>query len=201
MSDMLQPDDTPAPPTSGIPELEVPASRWPTVIGVVCIILASIGLMCSCVGYFNVPLQRMGVEWAAKSGQADAVAEAQLRAAERFNIFFIAVLTVGVGLTIWLLVAAIALLRRRRSSRVQLIAYAMTSLFMLSLDIALQILTFQAAAAELNQLDQGQRVGEIWVSHVVQGFFIVLFGVAFQVFLLVWFSRARIKDEVATWRA
>ncbi len=187
------------PPTYGEP-LEPPPPKWPTVIGVVGIVLAAFGLFCGCVGYFSLPIQRWGVEMQAQSGQSNVVAEAQLRVAEQFQIFTYVLITLGLCMSLWLLLGSIALVRRRHKARARMIGWALTSLFLLVFNIAFQILMFKATAAELNRVNENGHVGELWISAVITGVFIVIFGMSFQILLLFWLSRAKIKAQVEQWR-
>jgi len=199
MESMLQPDPDVPPIEQGLLSVDEPQTKWPTVIGVSGIVLSSLGLICGCVGYFAVPLQRWGVNAQKQAGQSNPVAEAQLKIAEQFQVFTIILMTIGMLLTAWMLVGCIRLVRRRRSSRNTLIAWAMASIFMLAVNIAYQILMFRMTFEELANANEGKHVTEVWVGAVIGGCFAVVFGLAFQVFTLIWFSRQKIKTEVARW--
>lgn len=188
-----------SPPAGGIP-IDEPQRKWPTVIGVIGIILSSLGLLCTCPGFFALQLQRWGNSMAAQSGQANPVGEAQLKAAEQFHIFTLALLTIGLFVTIWLLVGSIALLKRRRKARTHMIGWAMASLLLMALNVALQILLFQSAMAELQRTGDAHLANQLWVGVAIGGCFGILFGVALQAFVLIWFSRRKIIEEVAQWR-
>ena len=180
---------------------EAPLSKWPTVIGIIGIVLASLGLFCGCVGYFQIPLQKWGARMAAQSGMSDPMMEAQIKVAEQFQIIMLILLTIGMILTIWLLAGSIKLVRRRASARNHLIGWAMASLFVLAINIALQVLMFQATVNELTQAGASDRVPELWFGAMVGGFFMIIFGLAFQTFILIWFSRSKIKAEMQGWRS
>jgi hypothetical protein len=189
-----------SPPSSGEPMAEERATKWPTVIGIIGIILASLGLICTCPGFFSLQLQRWGNDMAAQSGQANPVGEAQLKAAEQFHIFTLGLLAVGLFVTLWLLIGSISLLRRRRAARTHMIGWAMASLLTMALNVALQIVLFQSASAELTRMGEGHLAAQLWIGVVIGAVFGILFGVALQTFVLIWFSRRKIVEEVATWR-
>ena len=199
MSESLEYASGNPPVEGGLLGAEEPLTKWPKVIGIIGIVLASLGLVCGCAGYFAVPLQRWGMQMQAQSGQSNPVAEAQVKIAGQFMVVTNVLLTLGMVLTIWLLVSSISLLRRRRKSRVMLIAWAMLSILSLAINIALQILMFQATFAELARLGESQRAAELWIGVAIGGFFAIVFGLALQVFVLIWFSRKKIVAEVSQW--
>lgn len=193
-----QPQGMMTPPVDfeGVPDQP---SKWPTVVGVIGIVLASIGLLCGCAGYFAVPLQRWGMSMQSQSGIANPVAEAQLKVAEQYQIVTYVLTTIGLALSAWLLFAAINLLRRRRSARGALMGWAIASIVALALNMTFQVLMMQAMVDELNAAGEGQRANEIWMGLAFGGCFGLIFGLTYQVFILIWFSRAKIKAEVSTW--
>jgi len=198
MNSMLSSDVPPIEP--GLYVAEPPASKWPTVIGVIGIVLGSLGLLCGCLGYFQVPMQRWGANMAKQAGQADPMMEAQVKVAEQYQIFTLALLTVGMILGVWMLWGTIQLVRRRRSARGTLLGWAMASTLFLAINIAYQSVLFRATLAELTQANAGHRVGELWLGAVIGGIFAVVFGLVFQIFTLIWFSRRKIKEEISLWR-
>lgn len=175
-------------------------SKWPTVIGVISIVLASLGLLCGCAGYFQVPLQRWGLKMQSQSGQPDPLAEAQIKIAEQYQMLTIILLTIGMVITLWLLVASIALVRRRRSARGQMIGWAVASILMLAINVVFQVLMFQATADELRQMGEAQSIGRLWIGVAITAFFVLVFGLALQLFVLIWFSRRKVREEMASWR-
>jgi hypothetical protein len=197
---MMEPIDPnlDVPPTMADP-LEPPPTKWPKVIGIICTVLASLGLLCGSAGYFAIPMQRWGVDMQKRSGQSNVVAEAQLHAAEQYQVVTNVLLTLGMFLTIWLLIGSISLLRRRRSARMKLCSWAAISILLFGLNMALQVIMFQASSAELTQIGEGRRAGELWISIGIGGCIGIVFGLALQVFLLMWFSRKRIVAEVSQW--
>jgi hypothetical protein len=199
---MSEPTNTDmAPPTHGeFVDMDSPATKWPTVIGVIGIVLGALGVVCGCAGLFSVPLQRWGVEMQSQAGQSNPVAEAQLAAAEQFQIGTIVLVALGTILTVFLLWGSISLVRRQRSSRTTLMGWAMASLFVMMLNIALQILIYRAASDSLVQGGDSDRMAELWLGAGFGACFGLVFGLALQAFVLIWFSRKKIIAEVAEWR-
>jgi hypothetical protein len=197
--------DLPGEPVNSAPpveagQIEPPQTKWPTVIGVIGIVFSSLGLFCSCAGFLAVPLQRMGVEMQRSAGRADPFAEAQLAVAGQFQIPMIVLIVIGLIPAIWLLCASIMLVRRQQRARVHFIGWALVSLLMLALNIGLQILMAQAMLVELEKAGESQLAGRLWLTLGIQAILTLLFGLATQGFVLLWFSRRKIKQEVAQWR-
>lgn len=174
-------------------------TKWPKVIGIIGIILSSLGLTCGCMGYFALPLQRWGLQMSTQGGQSNPMAEAQVRVGEQFHLLTNVLLTFGMLMTVVLLVGSIFLLQRRRKARPMLIAWAAIGMLLFACNMALQILIFKATAAELVRMGEGQHTKELWIGAAIGGFFGVLFGISLQLFVLIWFSRNRIVEEIQQW--
>ena len=197
--------DLPSEPVSSAPPVEAgpiepQQTKWPTVIGVIGIVFSSLGLFCSCAGFLAVPLQRMGVEMQRSAGRTDPFAEAQLAVAQQFQIPMIVLIAIALVPTIWLLCASIMLVRRQQRARVHFIGWALASLLMLALNIGLQILMAQAMLVELEKAGESQLVGRIWLTAGIQAVVTLLLSLATQGFILFWFSRRKITQEVSQWR-
>lgn len=186
------------PPTEGALVEERPTT-WPTVVGVLGIVWASLGLFCGCVGFFAVPMQRWGLNMQSQAGQSNALAEAQLHAAEQFQIIMISLIAVAMIFAVVLLIGSISLVRRRRKARSLMMTWAIASLLLLAFNIALQVMTYQATVAELNNIGDTSQMGQLWVTTIIGGFFTAVFGFVPPLFVLFWFSRQRIKSEVEQW--
>jgi hypothetical protein len=200
MSNAMPFDNPMTPPTSGEMDIDPPRTKWPTVIGVIGIVLSCLGLLCGIAGYFQLPMQRWGAKM--QEGTPGAtLAEIQVKVAEQFHLLTLALLTFGMILTVWLLVGSIKLTRRRRTARFHLLGWAMASILSLALNVALQYLMFQATVTELTNAGESQFIDQLWIGVAIGGCFGILFGLALQTFTLIWFSRQKVKDEVAQWPA
>lgn len=188
-----------SPPVEG-GALEETPSKWPTVIGVIGIILASLGLICGCSGYFTVPIQRWAKSMQPANAPSNTLMEVQLQIGQQYQLITMILTTIGLGMSFWLLLASITLVRRRRSARKTIMAWAIASLFMFAVTISYQVLIFQATTAELQQRNEGNLVNQMWLGAAIGGCFAILLGIAYQVFMLIWMSRSKIKNEVAQWR-
>jgi len=205
--DQYEPNDasppmgmTPPMERATLPDEEAPRSRWPIVIGVIGIVLASLGLVCGCAGYFGPAMAQWGVDMQAQSGQpVDPYAIANLQVQREMYVFTAILMTVGLIVAIIQLTGSIALVRRRASARMLMMAYAIAAIIMACVNTAYQFML----NAETQRLleEQGTQVPQAFVQVgliIGLGFAIVL-GFGWPIFLLVWFSRGKIRDEVEQW--
>jgi len=130
----------------------------------------------------------------------NTLAEVQLQIAQQYQIITIILTTFGLGMSLWLLLGSISLVRRRRTARTTLMGWAIASIFMFAVNISFQVLVFQATSAELQRRGEGNLSNQLWFGVAIAGCFGIVLGLALQAFVLIWFSRARIKNEVAQWR-
>jgi hypothetical protein len=176
------------------------ASSWPTVIGVISIVVASLGLLCGCTGFFAPQFYKWAADMAAQSGQSDPMLDIQVRVAEQFQIFFIVLTVLSLASSVWLLVVAINLCRRKRSSRGGYIGWSVYALIVMAANLGLQVLMTQSMANALAQEGHGQRVTELWGGASFGLCIGLAFGAALPIFSLIWFSRGKIRNEVFSWR-
>ena len=149
---------------------------WHKVIGIISIVLASLGIVCT-------PIS-MGM-----NAMNPAQKEAMKMFPDWWRNYQVFSSFLGVAFAILLLVAGISLCRRRPAARTLHLIYAGVALVMC-------IIGTLAAVSLMNtdSTPMGMRAG--MMIGFVFGF---LFGSAYPVFLLIWFLRARIRDEVASW--
>jgi hypothetical protein len=171
-----------APPTT--PEaldLEQGRSSWPTVIGVIAVILAAGGILIA-VWRLLGPLI---------TGASGAKAPPQeLRHWASFSQ------ALSVGLSVLLLVAGVELLRRHRWGVSLARAWSIAYMILL---VVFSPLTYKLALLEAAK--QVQKTSGM-TPKVIAEFGIgtsICFGCVVPVFLLIWFSRRKIRSEVATW--
>lgn len=187
------------PPTSpwshgGLPQ---PQSSWPGIVGTISIVFGSLGLLCyGCNSIMTVasPLMQSIVPPEAQQAQAQGAVLA-------LNI---GSYCIGFLLAILLLFSGIGVVQRRRWGRTTSIVWAFLKVALAIIVLALTVILAQDIADQVNQ--QMQASGQA-APFTMTPELIILFagvGVLFQliwpVFILIWFNRARIKDEVATWQ-
>jgi hypothetical protein len=193
------PPELPHPPLEGgmLPEQQ---SSWPMVMGIIGIIWASLGIICVPLGMFAIRFQRWGLEMQQKNGQVDPVLETQVKVAERFQPIMIVVLIIGFCMAVYLLTACIRLVRRSHKARKALLTWAMLSIIMFGVNIALQILTFQVTKQELIRIGEQQSLGRLYFGVIIGSAFAFVLGLGPPLFMASWLSRRRIKEEIAGWR-
>jgi len=185
------PDAIPAPaPSAATPPTvrgEMPLRRpsWPTVLGIIALVLSILGLFGSVWGIaapFVIP---------AIVGEHEAFDEL-------FDVTNIVLNVVSLAVNVLLLAGAVNLLRWRLGAPRLLRAYAVAQL--ITGTIAMAYGTYLALAQlDAMQADLGGSsafVSVVTVVSIAMGF---LFMAAFPVILLVWFSRAAVKRDMAHW--
>lgn len=203
----------PEPSMSAVPPVEwagmppdEPATTWPRTIGVISLIYACGGLLCS-VGFhlsFVFTPELMGM--AGMTVQMPALLKS-LAIGETLVIFALGIL---------LLCGAMALLRRKRSGWKLLRLWALLRVLLLFISIALTVampaenVSFarsikeaqaQAAAEGGQKIDMGDTTdGALWQTTLLQaGIFTAVLSI-YPVFLMFYLSRRRITAEVEQWR-
>jgi len=193
------------PPSSEIPPtlpdaLAAPKrkSTWPTIIGVIAIVFGILGILvygvCGIVGQF------FGGQFMSMMNTPDA--DAQIAAMEQYKW-----LNVGVGLlqailAVLLLVAGIAMTRRRANCRSMAMMWACAKILIVALGSAVgffaQQAQFEAIAQQQATVPPGmqQMQGGMLIVGVAFG---VAWGWALPIFMLIWLNRQKVRDEVAGW--
>jgi len=152
-----------------VPPEKKPA--WPTVIGVISIVFAGWGLVCAPLFIVINLLNPRIID----------------SAPEWYGTYVIIHAFFGILLAVIHLIGGITLLKRRPASMTLLLTYA--CLAVVSGLIAC-VITFITAGSMPAAFQAGRRVG---------AFVGLLFGMAYPVFLLIWFSRTKIKQQVRQW--
>ncbi len=181
MSQPPQMPSTPQPPQQAPdPQPSQPPKRsaWPTVIGVISIVLAALGIVCTPVS--------LGMQ---------SVNPAQKQMLRHFPdwwpTWILASSVLGVGFGVLLLIAGILLLKRRPAGRTLHLLYAIASIVMGAVG---GVLTALALGEALGDLPGPARAGAI--GGLAGG---TCGGAAYPIFLLVWFFRGKVRADVAAW--
>ena len=183
--------DTPqsAPPIVPTGEIGKARSSWPGIIGTLICVFAGLGI-----------LQRVfGTIAAATIHLLPLPPEAQLPPG--LWLFTLIVSIVGLPISFIHLIAGIQTIRRKPSARLWVIAFFVYVLVMLVPGVILQHMTMQHQATVASQHGSAppgyaglmQAMGP-----VVLGITIV-FTIAWPTFVLLWFSRRSIREELASW--
>jgi hypothetical protein len=178
-----------APPTQAGPiPVEPPRSKWPTVLGIIAIVLAVLGLL-SLLGQVLVLLVPHP-----PSASQPAVLEPPAAVKAIITPLWAAV-------SVLLLVGGIALVNRRRWSARALVGWAIGDLLLTLVGFGGMLLN-TPASQQMSQQNAAMPPGYGGVGTM---FFMTMmcFGTAIgltpPIFALVWFGRKKIRDEVARW--
>lgn len=183
-TDENTPVETPAnTPTSEIDDLPPKPSVWPMAIGVIAIVFGSLGLLCGGVG--------------------PVVTIAQQHA-QGLYLFFIAFQgCASLGLSLWLLIAGIGVVRRRAWARAHLIGWSLSKIAMILLGLVAAVLFVNQVIDPVNaQLEEAQM--ELRFTATMALIMAVIGGVfasIWPLFVLIWLARSSVKEEVAAWKA
>ena len=198
-----------APPTYADPTM-IPERRssWPTVVGTVSIVLGALGiLMYGCCGTFGTILGPTMVGMA-PPGEIDPVTMAQMDVIKRYMVFSVAANVFAAGLSVLLLVTGIGAVRRRTWSAKSHVGWAIARLLFIIPHNALSYFmnkemfeAMQKAASDSGS-PMTPGLNTIMASLGVVGIIIgVAWAAIWPVFILIWYSRGKIKDEVGIWAA
>jgi len=192
-------------------------SAWPKVIGIIAIIYGAAGILLACVSVASTLLLDV-----MKDAIADRMPAGQgspfdaMEALQEWKAAIVVGQLLGMGLAMLILFVGIGLLKhRRRSVRAGFYWAAAKIPFELAYNIFIYAVQKPYVDKVLDQVNQVDKIAQQTpgAPTIGSGFFSGLFehaflaGVvlntliysAFAVFWLIWFSRAKIKAEVAGW--
>jgi len=184
----------PAPPVQSLELPETP-SRWPTVFGVIGIILASIGLLGGCCGVISPLVWPRYIQWLESM---EGVPEEQIAMAKAGMLpaaWVVPASLVGLALSVILMIAAIRLLRRL-SSGVGLCKFWAWFTIPWSLAGFVVNLLLQA---RVPKGDQPMGAIAQYLGLAVGGCWVLVIGVVLPLFALYWLMREPVKSEIALW--
>jgi hypothetical protein len=190
---------------------------WSKVIGIISIVLGALGVVaqgCGIAGVVAMPLMAEPMREAAKQaaaqggGNAAGAAEMEQQAAMFDAMAQYAPLVIGSGVlnmicAVLLIVAGIQLLKRRVSGRTLHLAYAglrtVGVLFSLVPGWLMHVAQMEAMQASGVAMPPGLGAGfmtGMGVAGLVLG---AVWGLVYPVFIVVWFMRGKIREQVSAW--
>ena len=186
----------PFPPPPLPAGLSRPSSKWPTPIGIISLVIAGLAVVGALLG----PLIQGAME-SMPGGNVMAHMPEDLRTTQRLMMIpgLLANLCLGIG--------GFLLLKRMAASRILFFIYAILAVLMIIPNtwLAQEILkaTLNATPVPKNaRPEQVEMIRSMTRTGGSVGVFIgVAYAAAYPVFLLVWFLRGKIRDEVRTWAA
>lgn len=158
-----------------------PRAGWPMPVGIISIVLAGLGLMCT-------PIS-LAQTWAGP-GRSQVM---QYFPPWYFSYAVISSF-VGIGQCVLLLVGGIFLLSRRPAAAILHLLYAVLGLLgaLLGVFLMLSLVIPYVEAAGAPAVVQTTMTLSLAVGLTV--------GMAYPIFLLVWFSRPKIRQQIRQWR-
>lgn len=194
-TDASTPEGSAAPPRVSAPEdAAPPPSKWPTVVGVIGIIVASLGLLGSvCCGLASPLYMPAAIEFMKQApNMTPEQIDAKIAAIPPLYYILPASL-VGLALSVLLMVGSIGLVRRRERSVKLLKIWAWTDLGYNVVSLPIQVM-FQMRGTAYPGAGPEEMIGP--ASTLCCG---GLLGFVFPIFVLMWLSRRAIKDEILMW--
>lgn len=192
---------TPPPLQSSPPPAKT--SKWPTTIGIIALVFGILGLLGSLVGIANPFLISIQMDNAVQQGIADReVVDAYVAEFSRFQ--WIAV-PIGFVLGAILTIGGILLLKRKPAGSLALRAWSVLKIlgggFLLYKGAVLSGKQFGLLvggnAAGTSQAEMIGDISSIFTKVVV--LFQGLWLIALPLFLLIWFGRSKIREEISGW--
>ena len=193
---MSQMPTTPPPPIRQPPPPPTPGRRtsnWPRVIGVISIALGALAVLGAAVG-----LAMQAISAAVGRGRTPFFAMPESMAAWNAisNV-------IGIGFGVLLLAAGVMLLKRRPVARTMHLVYVPCAIVMDLIGTILMLASIDEFVELMGRDMPGRTPAEfeammraaIAAGAVIGG----LIGLIYPVFLLIWFSRGKIRQEMAAW--
>jgi hypothetical protein len=180
-----------------------PRSAWPSVIGVIAIVFGALGALQGVVGLLAPMFVGRFRAFAASNSPQGATGDPFAGWDQhQTELIVSALLTLGAGTL--LLVGSILLVMRKRASRGVLLLWAAIKMAVVVFGAWLGYVMNQAQFAAMQQSGSGPLAGAgmggmldaMSAAGAVIG---VLWGWALPIFMLIWFMRAKVRNELATW--
>jgi len=184
-------------PPSEVDALPPKASVWPMVIGVIAIVVASLGLAGSCCGMFSPFISGFFIDMAADSGSAPPEQIAMMRASQPPVVWMLFASLIGLGLSVLLLLGGIAIARRRANGATLCKVWSWINSPWAAIAFII------GAYFQLIVPQDSQQMGSAfqYLGLAFGACITLVVGIAFPLFMLIWFAKATIKDEIAAWEA
>ncbi len=208
MSDSEPQDNLPsaqpvAPPTQpGTIAAPQRPGNWPTVIGTIAIVFGSGGILVGLWGAASTFAMRF-IEWALEQSQPSGVVDSQVAVMEAGIPWTVASSLIATAIAILLLLGGIRLNKRKRSSMRLLKFWAVMKIPVVVIvtiaGILMQELQFEIMGQSSGGMPMPFGGGFLDIMMAIGLAFTLAWGWALPVFLLIWLSRGKIKNEVAGW--
>lgn len=186
-----------------------PEPSWPKPVGILAIVFGSYGILehvCGAASPLFMGLMTQAATQALPAGEADAM-RAQADAMAPYLLPLLLGNMLLLGSAVLLLVAGIRCVSRHPACRQLMLIYAAAELVLTMLYLGLSWVMNNAVMAAVAQSPSTAGAPPGMMSMIgtlsgVAGFVLgLLFLAPWPIFLLIWFNRRTVKDQVLLWRA
>jgi hypothetical protein len=190
-------EQTPPPPSIQPEQFPEKPPSWPTVFGVIGIILAAFGLLGGCCGVFWPLAFPRYIAWLENQPNVPQESIDAAKASMPPALWAIVGGLIGLLISVILLVGAIKLLRRQ-------VAGVTLCKFWAWFTIPWSLLSFvvnlfiQMRASTARAGDHAQAVG-MYFGLAFGGCWVLVLGVILPLFVIYWFTREPVRAEIARW--
>lgn len=183
---------------------ETPATRWPKIIGIICLVLGGVGAICgitTVIGtFFMKSLAKLVEGQPAPPGGGPTPAEL-IEASAKHQGLTATVAVVGLLTACFLLYCGIRLITRKANARKLLLAWASIKGLEVIFATWVGFMNAKAQVALYNDYEvAAEGAGNIAAMSMITIVAGALFGLALPVFMAIWLNRPAIKAETSAWQ-
>ncbi len=173
--------------------LPVKKSGWPTAIGVITVVLGSLGALS---GIWSIVGQFLMSALSQIPGQKETIA-----LLTHWRPWLIAIAAATIIVAILLLFGGITLMRRRAFSRSLILVWAALKivLVIVSSVITYQLNEAQFAVMQQSGMNMSGMQGVMNIAGIASVIVSLVWGMALPVFMIIWFMRPRVMREMNQW--
>lgn len=204
---------TPVTPPTSPGQLPARPTRWPTVLGVIAIVVGALGLLANAVAALSIGVMGAvmggmfsGVKTAGSAGPEKAI-QGAMDAMQKYKPLLILIAVAGVVLAGLLITGGVMLLARRRASAPVMRGWSIARLVVAAggaaVNFMMQREQFAVMANDPSLTSSpggGMAATMFGVMPLVGALFALLIGWSVPIFMLVWFALPSVRAEVARWK-
>ena len=193
-------ESTTPPTTPGALATPPRQSSWPTAIGIIAIVAGAFGTLGGIWGTIAPFLMSSMGEWFGTMAPGQPNTFAML---EGVKYYMAGISFMGMVLAILLLVGGVMLIRRRSAAAKPLVYWAIFKILYSIVACAINWFVQQEQFAQMQQNMPQQGMPQYFTTVFLDVTVVIslLWLWALPVFILIWFSRRKVKSEVADWDA
>jgi hypothetical protein len=192
MTDVSPTPAHPFTPPTDLDDIDRPEMRssWPTAIGTIAIVFGALGAL----GWLYSGASPFLFKWFGGTFDEN---EPGMKAALAWQTWSVLLSLLAAALAVLLLVVGVRLVRRRRRALRAGIGWAILRML---LAVAHAAVFSQMAQQQFAEMQNDPNIAPMRnIVGPATAIFWIVWGCALPIFLLIWFGRRKIKDEVTTW--